>query len=685
MFFTNHQKGGVPVNTKSNNFEEQYKTLFYLSLQGIAIHEIVYDSDGNAFNYRIVEVNPAFEKYVGIQHDQIVGKLATDAYNTPEPPYFSTYKKVAQENSNASFETYFEPLGKHFKVFAYSTKKGSFVTVFTEITNEIITHEKLKQTVQNEKQRVKEMDFLLKASKGLLEDTDFAITSRKIFDYACEVTGAKSGYVALLNEDGSENELVFLEAGGIDCTVDPSLPMPIRGLRGEAYRDGKAVFHNDFMNSHWIQWIPSGHCNLKNVLFAPLNIEGKTIGIMGLANKPTDFTKEDVRICEAFGDLAALALQKWKSHQALARNEKQFRETIEQAYDGIVIADEKYQIIEWNQAQERIFGFSCKEMIGSSLRDLQKSVLPLHQGKSFHSSEFEERILHYKQQQKNPEIWDMEIKDKQGNHRYIQVTAFPIHLQGGSLFCMICRDTTEEKKIVQMKDHFVNVVTHELRTPLLSVKSSLQLLGEKELGSLNEQQNEVVSICRRNTDRLTNFINDVLDYQSLQYENSSSVFLQQDVCSVLQEMYDVVKPLSQKKDLAFSIDCDNSSIPHIDMDRNQIVRLLINVANNAVKYTKSGFVQIRVLPFVKENKIRIEIEDSGIGIRPDDQKSLFQSFVKLHSTETNGQRSTGLGLSIAKNIVDHHRGKIWAESMVGKGSTFFIELPIHQEKESKKS
>jgi PAS domain S-box-containing protein len=673
---------GSAMKKTVQSFEEQYKNLFYSSLQGIAIHELVYDQDGNAYDYRIVDVNPAFENYLGIQKEQIVGKLSTDAYHISTPPYFSTYKQVAQDKTNAHFEAYFEPLGKYFKVFAYSTQEGSFVTVFTEITSEKISQKKLMHTVQNEKQRAKELNFLLKASKGLLEDTDFAITSRKIFDYACEVTGAVSGYIALLNDDGSENELVFLEAGGIDCTVDPTLPMPIRGLRGEAYRDGKAVFHNDFMSSHWIQWIPSGHCYLKNVLFAPLNIEGKTIGIMGLANKPTDFTKEDARICEAFGDLAALALQKWKSHQALISSEQRFRKTIEQMYDGVLIVDEDYHIIEWNQAQERIFDFTRKEMIGKSLGDFLRT-LPSHENRSLHIDEFKERMLTCKDNQANPETWEIEIQSAQKIIRNVQITAFPIYFQTTFLICLICRDITEEKKVVAMKDHFVNVVTHELRTPLLSIKSSLQLLGEKALGALSDQQDELVAICRRNADRLTNFINEVLDYQSLQYKNSSTMFVMQDVCDVLQEMYDVLKPLAQKKNLIFTVDCDSSSLPLVEMDRTQVVRLFINIANNAIKYTEQGHVTIRVIPFVDANKIRIEIEDSGTGIRPEDQKSLFQSFVKFHTKSAGIQNSTGLGLSIAKKIVDHHHGKIWAESELGKGSTFFIELPIHQEKEAK--
>ena len=145
------------------------------------------------------------------------------------------------------------------------------------------------------------------------------------------MTGAQSGYVALLSDDGSENEVLFLEAGGLPCSVDPSLPMPIRGLRAQAYHTGRAVYHNDFMHSEWIKFMPEGHVTLKNVMFAPLNIGGKTVGIMGLANKPEDFVEADATLAGALGEVAAIALHNSRTLEQLeATNDKleRFNETL---------------------------------------------------------------------------------------------------------------------------------------------------------------------------------------------------------------------------------------------------------------------------------------------------------------------------------------------------------------------
>ncbi|MBW2251292.1 MAG: GAF domain-containing protein [Deltaproteobacteria bacterium] len=165
--------------------------------------------------------------------------------------------------------------------------------------------------LKKSERRVLETSALLECSQAIIIHREFEQTARCIFDSAKDLIGATSGYVALLSEDGMENEVLFLDDGGLSCTVDPNLPMPIRGLREKAYRTRKAVFENSFSNSKWMAFMPIGHVILDNVLFAPLKIEGKARGLIGLANKPGDFTENDARIITAFSEFAAIALGAW--------------------------------------------------------------------------------------------------------------------------------------------------------------------------------------------------------------------------------------------------------------------------------------------------------------------------------------------------------------------------------------
>lgn len=161
---------------------------------------------------------------------------------------------------------------------------------------------------QNVMYKKNEIIALLKGSKAILAHNDFETCARLIFDTCKELIGAQAGYIALLSDDGSENEVLFLDPGEMNCTVDESLPMPIRGLRSEAYQREKTVYHNDFAHSDFVKYMPEGHVHLQNVLFAPLIIDGKTVGLMGLSNKPEDFTDHDAELASAFGEYAAISL-----------------------------------------------------------------------------------------------------------------------------------------------------------------------------------------------------------------------------------------------------------------------------------------------------------------------------------------------------------------------------------------
>ncbi len=186
------------------------------------------------------------------------------------------------------------------------------------------SEESIAQSKSEIKTFIKELEVknlqiaaLFDGAKAVLEFNSFEETARKLFDKCKELTGAQSGYVALLSADGSENEVLFLDAGGLPCDVNPELPMPLRGLRSRAYKEHRAVYNNDFMNSEWLKYIPEGHVAMQNVLFAPLIIDNKAVGLIGLANKPTDFTENDRYIISAFGELASIALYNSRTRDEL--------------------------------------------------------------------------------------------------------------------------------------------------------------------------------------------------------------------------------------------------------------------------------------------------------------------------------------------------------------------------------
>lgn len=229
------------------------------------------------------------------------------------------------------------------------------------------SEEALQNTLKETDQRRAEISALLEASRAVLENRKFKDAARAIFDSCKNLIGANAGYVALLTKEGTENEVLFLDSGGLRCTVDPNLPMPIRGLREEASRTGKAVFHNDFPSSGYMKYMPEGHVNLNKVLFAPLAISGKVIGLLGLANKPGGFTENDARMASALGELAAVALHNSRTLESLETSEEHFRSVVQTANDAIISIDKRGNIIFWNNSAENIFGYSAEEVTGKPL------------------------------------------------------------------------------------------------------------------------------------------------------------------------------------------------------------------------------------------------------------------------------------------------------------------------------
>ncbi|MBF0431926.1 MAG: response regulator [Fibrobacteria bacterium] len=274
----------------------------------------------------LVRVNRAYADALGTTPEAVVGKRCFEVIHGTSCyingcPHVQTIK-----TGNAAAMTVFEPkLNAWLEVTTspiVNEKQETSGTIhIAKIINERVkTEQELQGALSRSHAREKEVSGLLHAASAILEIKDFNISARMIFDQCKELTGATSGYVALLSDDGAENEVLFLDAGGLPCNVDPELPMPIRGLRSEAYTQNKTVIHNDFMNSEWVKFMPGGHVILKNVMFAPLVIDNKTVGIMGLANKKEDFTEDDQRIATVFGEFAAIALRNSRNLEALEKS-----------------------------------------------------------------------------------------------------------------------------------------------------------------------------------------------------------------------------------------------------------------------------------------------------------------------------------------------------------------------------
>ncbi len=246
-----------------------------------------------------------------------------------------------------------------------------YLATLRDITARVQAEETLRRALEESQQRQNEIQSLLVGAQAVLKHRDFEVAARAIFEACKQATGATAGCIAMLSEDGSENEVLFLDAGGQECTVDPELPMPIRGLRAESYRTGRAVYENDFSSSEWMRFMPEGHASLDSVMFAPLIVEGQVVGLVGLANKPGGFTEADAQVAAGFGEFAAIAFHNSQILQALRRSEKRFRSLFNVITDAVFVHDlagGAFQEVN-QEACERL-GYSREELLHMTPADI---------------------------------------------------------------------------------------------------------------------------------------------------------------------------------------------------------------------------------------------------------------------------------------------------------------------------
>ena len=275
---------------------------------------------------KIRYVNQAQAKIFGLSPKELVGKsIWTVAPNISGTIFKKKVEEALRKKRMLTFEWKRVNQNTTWETTLFPTDSG-VTAISRDISKRKKAEKKLLFALQNSQHRQTEVEALFAASKVVLGNKDFKISAKTIFDSCKKLLGATSGYVALLSDDGKDNIVLFLESGGMPCSVDPSLPMPIRGLREIAYNTGAVIFENSFARSNWQSLLPNGHVALKNVLFAPLIVDGKTVGVIGLANKCKDFTEDDGKIALAFGSIISIALINSQIMEALEEKNEKLRQ-----------------------------------------------------------------------------------------------------------------------------------------------------------------------------------------------------------------------------------------------------------------------------------------------------------------------------------------------------------------------
>jgi PAS domain S-box-containing protein len=265
--------------------------------------------------------------------------------------------------------------------------------------------------------------------------------------------------------------------------------------------------------------------------------------------------------------------------------------------------------------------------------------------------------------------------------RFVQVYTAPVLTDEEGEWVgriLALRDVTRENELDQMKTDFISVVSHELRTPLTSIRGYTDLLLSGASGEVSELQQEFLGIIQASTNRLSNLINDILDISRIE---SGRIKLRLEPINyhmIVADVLRLMKASADEKDITFDASMPEQ-LPIVRGDADKVTQVLTNLVSNAIKYTPSGGWVKLLVEMTDDKQIQTCVQDSGIGISREDQKKLFQKFFRADNSSTREAGGTGLGLVIAKTIVELMGGAIWVESAPERGSRFYFTLPIATE------
>lgn len=425
------------IEAASQPAEAVYKTIISTAMDGFFLA----DSQGN-----FLDMNDAYCHMMGYSREELLAIKISDIEAKESLQETIQHMERVKEVGWDRFET--RSRRKDGKIISVEVSVnymeaggGRFFVFLRDITNRQRTQEALLNALKESRQRQEEVAALLEASKAILEHHEFKKAARFIFDSCKNLIGAPAGYIALLSKEGSENEVLFLDSGGLSCMVDPELPMPIRGLRAEAYRNRLAVYHNDFSHSEWMKFMPPGHVFLDNVLFAPLIIGEKVVGLIGIANKPGGFNDDDARLVSGFGELAAIALLNSRRLESLKHSEERFRSVAQSASDAIISTDSLGNIVFWNQAANHLFGYSADEALGKPL-----TLIMPERCRQAHQ-EGMKRVAATGKTKIIGKVIELAGIRKDGREFPLELSVATWHTGEGVFFGGICRDITERKRV----------------------------------------------------------------------------------------------------------------------------------------------------------------------------------------------------------------------------------------------
>lgn len=502
---------------------------------------------------------------------------------------------------------------------------------------------------------------LVEAGRILSSTLNLSDLLRQTMKLATEVVEAETS--SLLLYDESAGELVFDLALTDKETQLKTIRIKLgEGIAGWAAQNRKSRIANDAASDpHWTARADaSTSFKTRSVLAAPMLHKGRLLGVVEALNKVSGaFTDEDLALLEAFAGQAAVAIENAKLFSNLQEEKEKIEAVFSQMSDGAVFADSAGRKLMHNAAAEKLVG---PENIKRSL------MADIFAG--FAQSPGVDSIL-----SADRRTVPFEFKRAAGKTLYLAGNANRITGQDGkALGCiLVFRDVTEEKRETLLKRNFLSLMSHKLKTPLVSITGYGPLLLETQL---DEMQKKAVQGMHRQGLYLANLVDKLLYFTMAESNELELAKKPSEFAGITDKAVAALRQFLEQRSAKVNVDAGVQSLPAVSMDAEKIEAALRNLVENAVKFNRQPGALVQIRPRREQGFAGLAVEDNGPGIPPEEREKIFQKFYQIEESFTGQVEGVGLGLTLVKQIVEAHGGRMGLETEIGRGSTFYFLLPV---------
>lgn len=556
---------------------------------------------------------------------------------------------------------------------------------------------------ESRRQRLELLASFRRIGDALATGLDLSDTLRLVVELATEMLRATVGGLTLCASDGAVGDTQWAPR---DAPSRYGLSrQSLAELAGEVMQRAEPLYVADLCE----RWGTGNGAGAKDLLRTyvgvPLHLRGEVIGTLGVYHAlPKRFSPGEVDLLASFGAQAAIAIdnarlftrlqgQVVELSEAAARNaelyvslqvEKQRLDVIfRNSTDAIFMVDCDARIVAFNPAAEMLTGWSAKDAIGRTCAD----VFPGDAESSLSLSDATGQVLRNGAAQSA--VVETTLVPWSGSRRHVAASyAYVPASNGEGPFALaVVRDVSQQKEVERLKSDFISMMSHEFRTPLAVIKGYAATLLNANLHVEAERQLRFIRGINDASDRLTRLIDNMLSasrFESGRYRLNTQMV---DLCDIVRKVVGAMRSSTGPNELQTKLPSDGM---FVNIDRDQVEQVLVNLINNAIKYSPEGgeiSIEVRHVAGSLESVGLIDVEmserkwalllvrDQGIGVSPTQARFIFDKFYRGDAPSVKRVPGTGLGLYICKSIVEAHRGHIWVKSHVGRGSTFHVAIP----------